>query len=60
MAVNPVAERASNIRGGIELPLILGNVAAVKGWILPVLYELSQLKWRYIQWEPADTNTQPA
>jgi hypothetical protein len=44
MAVNPVAERASNIRGGIELPLILGNVAAVKGWILPVLYELSQLK----------------
>jgi len=28
---NPVVEHASNIRGGIELPLILDNVAVLYG-----------------------------
>ena len=33
---NPFVEHASNIRGWIELPLILGNVAVLKGQLEPL------------------------
>jgi hypothetical protein len=36
MAANLFAEHASNLRGGIELPLMLGNVAVLKGQLKPL------------------------